>query len=114
MEQLTKKFDDIVNSYAKFDNKYVIATITLLVVMYASFASPKLPAFIAKLYNNVLFKVLMMFLLLFVSFKFEPSVALITAVSVTIIFMTLNLYLKTNETMAEIVGTKSGIPPYVY
>ena len=114
MEQLTKKFDELVNNWMKFDNKYVIASISLVAVMYASFASPKLPSFIAKLYDNVLFKILMMFLLLYVSFKFEPSVALITAVSITIVFMTLNLYLKTNETMAEIVGTKSGIPPYVY
>jgi hypothetical protein len=115
MEQIMKGFDDLVNSNLKVNNKYISAAISLCLILYAFMAAPKLPDYIAQLFDYKLVKVLTMFLLLFVCMKCEPSTSLIVAVGVTILMTVLNLYKHQKEQMAEInKNRQEGIPEFVH
>lgn len=115
METITGKFDQLVSSNLKINNKYVAAAVSVCLLMYASTAAPNLPEYMVKLFDNILFKILVIFLILYVSLKQEPHVSLIVAVAVTVLFLTLNLLKKNKESMAQISGnTMAGVPEYVY
>lgn len=115
MDQLSTKFNDLVSSTIKIDNQYIIAGISLFVIMYASFASPKLPPFMLKMFNNILFKILIMFLILYVALKYPPSVSLMVSIVFAILLMVLNLLNRSNEYMASIAGNHmEGVPEYSY
>lgn len=113
MSQLSQKFDDFVNQYLHINNKYIVAIISGCLILYASYAAPALPDYVAQLFNNIVFKTVILFLILWVSLHFEPSVSLISAILVTIIFLTLNLYKK--DMMRSLrVHDSVGVPKYVH
>lgn len=113
--QLSQKFDEIMTNTLNFDNKYVMAAISLSLIMYAGMAAPKLPTFVVNLFDNVLVKILFMFLVLFINYKYPPTVSLIVAVCVAGLFMAFDAMKKTNETMALVTGGEmDGVPQYVY
>jgi hypothetical protein len=63
----------------------------VFLVLYASIAAPKLPRYVAKLFDNTLFKLVILFLIAYVSRK-NPTVALVAALGLMISIMTLNKY----------------------
>ena len=88
---------DIVNSTQRLamrslkflDNKYVAGTVRLFLILYAGLIAPKLPAGLAKLFQNAVFKVLVLFLIVYVGMK-DATVALLVAVGFTVSMVTLN------------------------
>lgn len=91
-------FDNTVKNYLSFlDNEYVSAGLSLFLIVYAGMAAPKLPGYIAKLFDYTLFKLFIFFLIVFVSRR-NPTVAIIAAIAVMVSIMSLNM-LKLGESM---------------
>ena len=95
-------FDNTVRDYTTWlDNPYVSGALTIFLIVYASMAAPKLPHYIAKLFDYTLFKLLMFFLIVYISKK-NATVALIAAVALMVSIMTLDR-LKVGAEMMTIV-----------
>ena len=62
------------------DNKYVSSILTLIVVLYATFLSPELPKSIKDLFNNTIFRMFILFLVV-IKGNTDPSLAIIIAVA---------------------------------
>jgi len=60
-------------------NDYVFAILAILAYGYGQLAKPALPNFMIRLFENDIFRVLFLSLLLFVRFETRPTVALIIA-----------------------------------
>lgn len=104
-----------INKYLKPNNKYVIATIMALLMLYSSIYAPKLPGYAFYILDNILVKFLLIFMLLYINLNAEPFVAIISAAFILILIFTLNSLKSSNETMASITGIPNeGVPPYVY
>jgi hypothetical protein len=84
------KFDDVVRKNSGWlENKYIAAGLSLLLILYASLAAPKLPYMIARLFDYTIVKVIMFFMLVYISRK-DPTIALIAAVGVLVSLMALD------------------------
>jgi len=80
-----------------FDNEYVSAALSLFLILYAAFAAPRLPERMVRWFDNPLFKLVIFFLIAYMSRK-NPTVAIIAAVAVLVTLITLNRY-NMNRTM---------------
>lgn len=89
MNLLTKLQGFAMQSLKVLDNKYVSGMVKVFLVLYASLVAPKLPAGLVKLFQNPAFKVLVLFLIVYVGMK-DPTVALLVAVGFTVSMVTLN------------------------
>jgi len=75
--------------------------------------TPKLPPFMLRLFDNILFKILVMFLILYITFNYPPTVALVVSIVVAILFMVINLLKVTHDQMASISGNHmEGVPVF--
>lgn len=72
-------------------NKLVSSVIMLLLILYAGLAAPALPASVAALFDNEIFKVAVLFFLLAVR-NYNPTVALLVAVGFVLSMQTLSKY----------------------
>ena len=96
------KVDKYVNNALGFmDNEYISATLTLMLTVYAGLAAPQLPENFAQYFDYDVVKVIVFFLILFLSKK-RPTVAIIAAVGVLVSIQTMQRY-KTDKAMKEIV-----------
>merc|ERR1712065_11837 len=80
--------DDIsksINSFVKpiFEDKVGAAVLSLVIVLYAGLAAPKLPHAIAKLFSNKIFKLLVLVFVAYTASK-NTSIAIISAVALVI------------------------------
>ncbi len=95
-------FDNAVRKYTSWlDNPYVSGALTVFLIVYASMAAPKLPSYIASLFDYTLFKLFIFFLIVYVS-KRNATVALIAAIALMVSIMTLDR-LKFGQEMMEVV-----------
>lgn len=100
-------FDNTVKGYLSFlDNQYVKTGLALFLILYASLAAPRLPEYIAKLFDNMFFKLLIFFLIAYVA-QSSPTVAIIAAIAVMVSLMTLSRY-KFNAEMMNVVNRYEG------
>ena len=98
-------FDSNVKKYLSvLDNQYVSAALTLLLIIYAGVAAPKLPSNVAKWFDKTWFKLVVFFLIVYTSRK-NVTVAIVAAVAVLISLMTLNKW--KNIELMESVRTPS-------
>lgn len=84
-------FDSSVNDamfYVK-KNEYFSTALILFLIVYAGVAAPKLPVRIARLFDNTLFKVLLLFLIAYSS-RNNPTVSIVAAVGLMVSLHTLN------------------------
>lgn len=91
-------FDNIINtadttvkgwlSYVD-QNEYVTAGLALFLIVYASYAAPRLPPYILRLFDNPLFKLVIFFLIVYSARK-NPTVAIIAAIGVMVTLHALN------------------------
>jgi hypothetical protein len=85
-----EEFDSAVKKYTSFlENEYVSAGLSLFLIVYASLVAPKLPDYIVNLFDYTFVKLLMFFLIVYISRK-NATVAIIAAVAVLVSIMTLN------------------------
>ena len=61
-------------------NPYFSATMTLFLVLYGGLAKPDLPDFVVNLFDNALFRILVLFLIAFTASK-NAQVAILVAVA---------------------------------
>jgi len=114
INKLTKPFDEFMTSKLQLKNEYIIALVSLVVLLYISATAPKLPELLAKLLDNVIGHILMFFVILWVTFKHSPSAAIIVAVLVAVLILVMNLYKKKMETMMSLGSNHmASIAPYV-
>jgi len=83
-------FDDFVKKHTTWlENEYVAGALTLFLIVYANNVAPTLPTYIAKLFSTQIFKLLMLFLIVYVLTK-KATVALVSAIGLMIMMMLLN------------------------
>lgn len=96
------QFDRTVKQYTTWlDNPYVSGALIVFLIVYAGMAAPRLPSYIANLFDYTAVKLLIFFLIAYLSKK-NATVALIAAIALMISIMTLNK-LKFGEEMMEVV-----------
>jgi hypothetical protein len=79
---------NLTNTVTDFlQNPYVSATLTLFLVLYGGLAKPDLPDFILDLFDNAIFRMLVLFLIAYTASN-NPQVAILVAIAFTI---TMNL-----------------------
>ena len=89
MEGLSNRFDQFVNSnLSVIDNETSLAVIRLVLVLYASLAAPKLPYSVLKLLDNSLFRMAVLFMVVWTANK-DPTTSLLIAVSLVVTMNTL-------------------------
>ena len=87
------------------ENQYVAGALTVFLIVYASMAAPKLPDYLAKLFDYTLTKLVVFFLIVYMMKK-NATVALVAAVALMITLMTLER-IKFSKEMMEVVGETS-------
>lgn len=75
------------------NNPYIISVISVLLITYSSFLAPNLPAPIASLFGNPLFKIIYLLLVLMVH-KIKPIYSIILFIAFIISLQTLSRYQK--------------------
>ena len=80
-------FNNLLNPI--FSNKISKSIISLILVLYAGLAAPKLPKKIANLFKSKLFKIVVLFFVAY-SVTSDPSIALISALSFILSLQSLN------------------------
>lgn len=66
-----------------FNNKYASALIVMFLIAYSGLAAPKLPSFIAKLFDNAIFRILILSLIVYNGNR-DPKIAIMVAVGFTV------------------------------
>ncbi len=98
-------FDNTVRDYLNFlDNEYISAGLSLFLVLYAGLAAPKLPEYIASVFDNMFVKLVMFFLIVYISRR-NATVAVIASIAVLVSIMTLNR-IKFNKEMMQMVNSE--------
>ena len=86
-----------------FDNKYVSTIITISLVLYASLLGPNLPNFVKKLFNNTIFRIFILFLIVSRSNK-DPNTSIIIAIA---FILTLDyIYVQSAKETIKVVENK--------
>lgn len=94
-------FDNFIKNHTTWlENEYVAGALTIFLILYASLAAPKLPDYIAKLFDYTLFKIIIFFLIVYMHKK-NPTVALVAAIALMVSLMTLDK-LKLHEGMTSV------------
>jgi hypothetical protein len=97
---MLNQLESFVNKSLSFlDNPYAKNIIKMLLVLYAGLAAPRLPSFLASLFNNAIFRIVVLFLIAYLGLK-DPTIALLSAVAFTLSI----IFLKKAETTNSIYG----------
>jgi len=101
---IASNFDSTVNSGMNIidNNQYLSVALGLFLILYAGLAAPKLPETIAKLFDNVLFKFVILFLVAYGAKK-NPTVAIIAVVALLVSIQAANR-IKFNKILMSIMG----------
>ena len=97
---MLKQVESVVqNSLSFLDNPYAKNIIKMFLILYAGLAAPRLPVFLAGLFNNALFRIVVLFLIAYLGLK-DTGIALLSAVAFTLSI----IFLKKAETTNSIYG----------
>jgi hypothetical protein len=103
-----ESFDNTVKkslSFIDFDNDYVKSGIALFLVLYSGIAAPRLPEYVARLFDYTLVKLFIFFMIIYVA-RQDPTIAIIASVAVLVSLMTLSNY-KFNKEMMNSISAQS-------
>jgi hypothetical protein len=91
MERYSEQFNAIVNQNIGWihNNKYVLPVLSLCLAIYVALARPKLPDYIAKLFDNPVFRLLMISYILYRGNK-DPQLSLMIATTFLITMHMIN------------------------
>jgi hypothetical protein len=105
MDQLNsavRNFDGSMKKMLSFvDNEYVSAALTIFLIVYASYAAPKLPPSILRFFDNPLFQLLIFFLIAYMSKK-NPTVSIVAAIALMATIYSLNKF-KLDQMMKNLI-----------
>jgi len=91
------------------DNEYISAALSLFLVLYAGLAAPKLPNYVATLFDNLWFKLVIFFLIAYTARK-NPTTAIIAAIGLMISLQTLARYKVNNQIVNVVSQVPDGAP----
>ena len=84
INEFISSFNQTVNNSFQFlDNPVISAGLRLVLLMYAGFAAPRLPNRFADLFDNSLFRVAILFLILWTGSK-DPTLSLLIVIGFTV------------------------------
>ena len=86
MQQVLAFLDPVL---AQLENPYVATFLSLFLAMYGGLAAPQLPSDIAAVFNSDVGRLVVLFLIVFMSVK-NPTLAILTAVGFTLSLQVLN------------------------
>ena len=86
MQQVLALLDPVL---AQLENPYVATFLSLFLAMYGGLAAPQLPSNIAAVFNTDVGRMVVLFLIVFMSVR-NPTLALLTAVGFTLSLQVLN------------------------
>jgi hypothetical protein len=91
MERLSEQFDSVVNNNLGWvhKNKYVLPVLSLFLGMYAALARPNLPNFIVKLFENPVFRLVMISYIIYRG-NHDPQLALMIAAAFLVTIHVIN------------------------
>lgn len=84
------------------ENQYVSGALTVFLIVYASMAAPKLPSYLANLFDYTLTKLVVFFLIVYLMKK-NATVALVAAIALMVTLMSLQ-QIRFGKEMMEVVG----------
>lgn len=81
------QFDDIIKKHTQWlENEYVAGALTIFLILYANLAAPNLPKYVAKMFDHMLFKILIFALIVYM-FNKKPTVAILSAIALMAVLM---------------------------
>ena len=86
------------------NNKYVSTTLTVIIILYISLLGPTLPSTVRNLFNNSLFRMLVLFLVL-LRFEKDPGLSIVITVSFVLTMDYVNA-MDAKETFASVNNLK--------
>ncbi len=100
-------FDSLVNNNLGWihKNKYVLPVVSLILGIYAALARPKLPKFIEKLFENPVFRLLMISYIIYRGNQ-DPQVSIMIAAAFLITMHMINKQKVSDLTEIETMGKK--------
>tara|TARA_B100000161_G_C33528363_1_gene404697 strand:- start:41 stop:751 length:711 start_codon:yes stop_codon:yes gene_type:complete len=99
VDEISKTLDGILNPI--FSDKIGAAVVTLVIVLYAGLAAPKLPKSVAGLFKSKIFKIVILSLIAYTSTK-NVSVAVISAIALVVSMQTLSKYERSDVVIKEL------------
>lgn len=89
--------------------KYVNTALYLFLILYAGLAAPKLPSYISNLFDNVIFRMVVLFLIAYLSAK-DVRAALLVSIGLIITLITLNHH-KVNAAVTKLLRLQESFMP---
>lgn len=100
-----EQFDKLVKDNTQFlDNPYIAGALTVFLIVYAGAVAPKLPDYVIKMFDYTAVKLVMFFLIVFLSRK-NATVALVASIALMVSIMALNR-LKFDQEMMSVVDNE--------
>ena len=98
----------------KFEEKHIFLVIAVLLILFVVLLSKrKVPQSVLKLVDNILFDILMLLLVIYVAMKKEPIHAVIVAIAVCVVIISVKIYSNRYEPMSNLSDKSMGsIPKY--
>lgn len=86
-----KSFDNTVQGWLSVveNNQYVSTALIIFLILYAGLAAPKLPSYMLVLFDNLIFKFVIFFLIAYMA-KQNPTVAVLSAIALMVTLQALN------------------------
>ena len=85
------RFNTIIDSLSFIDNKYIILSMGLFLIIYVTFTSIQFPQSIPKLINNPFFKLLILFLIIYITKK-NSTIAIIAVIGLIVTVYSINKF----------------------
>jgi len=106
MEKLSEQFDSVVNDNLGWihTNKYVLPVVSLFLGMYAALARPKLPNFLVKLFENPVFRLVMISYIIYRGNQ-DPQLSLMIAAAFLI-----TIHMVNKQTVEKWCGPYGCVP----
>ena len=104
-----EQFNNTVKEWMSYlnNNEYFTAFIALFLIVYASYAAPRLPPYILEMFDNVWVKLILFFLIAYSARK-NATVAIISAIALLATLQVLNSY-KVNKKMNKVIDQRSNV-----
>ena len=105
MQQVLALLDPVL---AHLENPYVATFLSLFLAMYGGLAAPQLPASIAAVFNSDVGRLVVLFLIVFMSVR-NPTLAVLTAVGFTLSLQVLNQHKLFGNIVDEVADEEEAV-----
>jgi hypothetical protein len=105
-------FQTIDNTLQRYllQERYINTAVYLFLILYAGLAAPKLPSYVSNLFNNAVFRLVVLFLIAYLSSK-NVEAAILVSVGLVVTMMTLNHHMVNDKISMLLNLKKEGYTP---